>query len=74
MYNQSVFPLKPQTPVLDSYIACGCGCCGGVEPEIQCLSSDDDLQRIIKADIKASKDPGCVAAGCSIGVKYQYCK
>ncbi len=58
-----------------TYVACGCGCCGGVEPQVQCLScaDGDDLQALIKKDQEAKKDPQCAVMGCSTGTKYMYC-
>ncbi|NBD12425.1 hypothetical protein [Corallococcus silvisoli] len=58
-----------------TYVACGCGCCGGTEPKVTCLScaNGDDLQALIEADQKAAKDPQCATAGCSPGTKYVYC-
>ena len=58
-----------------SYIACGCGCCGGVEPEARCLfhAKGDNLRWIMENEKKSSKNPGCAQAGCSFGVKYTYC-
>ena len=58
-----------------AYIACGCGCCGGVQPRRQCLyrSKGDDLQAIVRKDKERAKNPGCALAGCSLGTKYVYC-
>ncbi|MGE6758460.1 hypothetical protein ACQKGO_10640 [Corallococcus interemptor] len=58
-----------------TYVACGCGCCGGVEPQVRCLScaNGDDLQALIEKDQEAKKDPQCASAGCSVGTKYVYC-
>ncbi|RKI14835.1 hypothetical protein D7Y15_14450 [Corallococcus sp. AB030] len=58
-----------------TYVACGCGCCGGVEPEVKCLScaNKDDLQALIQKDQAAQKDPQCSVMGCSTGTKYVYC-
>ena len=57
------------------YLACGCGCCTGAEPEIKCLyhSKGDDLKNIIANDIKFSHSPACPLAGCSIPITYKYC-
>lgn len=57
------------------YVACGCGCCGGLEPGLQCLyhAKGDCLQAIIDQDETAAANPGCAMAGCSFPVKYQYC-
>lgn len=58
-----------------TYVACGCGCCGGVEPQVQCLScaNGDDIQALIEKDKVAKADPQCAYAGCSPGTKYVYC-
>ena len=58
-----------------AYIACDCGCCGGVQPKRQCIyqSRGDDLQQIVQRDKDAAKNPDCARAGCSIGNKYVYC-
>jgi hypothetical protein len=57
-----------------SYIACGCGCCGG-EPKLKCLyrSKEDSMQKIIAADKEVRKTSDCSLAECSIGTKYIYC-
>jgi hypothetical protein len=59
-----------------SYLACGCGCCGGDFPPLErCLyhSKGDDLQKIIDKDRASAKDPICRVAGCSLGVLYSFC-
>jgi len=56
-----------------SYTACGCGCCGGVEPEERCLREKGELERVRAEDRKARKNPDCAMAGCSRGVRYKYC-
>ena len=60
---------------VDSYVACGCGCCGGAEPKVECIyhSNGDDINKIIENDILVSQAEGCRYAGCSQGVKYTYC-
>jgi hypothetical protein len=57
-----------------SYIACGCGCCGG-EPKLKCLyrAKEDSMQKIIAADKEVSETSDCSLAECSIGTKYIYC-
>lgn len=67
-------PARPE-PEPDSYVACGCGCCGGVEPVVKCLyrSKGDDLREIIRADRQRHDSPDCAYAGCSEPVKYVYC-
>ncbi|MBN9682509.1 MULTISPECIES: hypothetical protein [unclassified Corallococcus] len=68
-------PAKAPLDCSATYVACGCGCCGGVEPEVQCLSCSkgDDLQALIQKDEEAKKDPQCAVMGCSPGTKYVYC-
>ncbi|WP_147445376.1 hypothetical protein [Corallococcus aberystwythensis] len=72
--DKATTPKAPQD-CSATYVACGCGCCGGVEPQVQCLScaNGDDLQALIEKDQEAKKDPQCAVAGCSVGTKYVYC-
>ena len=58
-----------------AYIACGCGCCGGVEPRRQCLyrSKGDNLEAIIQKDKEQQKSAICANVGCALGTKYVYC-
>jgi hypothetical protein len=60
---------------IESYTACGCGCCGGVEPTVTCLyhSKGDDIQKIIEDDKKAAQNSLCPQMGCSHPIKYTYC-
>lgn len=62
------------TPIL-SYIACGCGCCGGVEPTTTCLYhlKGEDMQKLIAADKTQKESPTCPTVGCSQPIKYIYC-
>lgn len=57
------------------YVACGCGCCGGIDPgPAQCLDpAKDDLCELIRQDRAAASNPGCAEAGCSFPVRYAYC-
>ena len=59
----------------DSYVACGCGCCGGEEPIEKCLyrSNGDDINKIIEENKIAAKSDSCALMGCSLGTKYTYC-
>lgn len=75
-------PVSPQEtlseqPVADvtEYLACGCGCCGGLEEVVTCLyrSKGDNIQNIMDADKKAAKSPDCALAGCSQPIKFVYC-
>jgi hypothetical protein len=60
---------------LESYVACGCGCCGGKDPIEKCLyrSKGDDINKIIEDDKKVAKSDSCALVGCSLGIKYLYC-
>ena len=60
---------------LQQYVACGCGCCGGIEPIEQCLyhANNDDMNKIIDEDKKLKDNPQCATMGCSSGIKYSYC-
>lgn len=75
-YNQilSTFKFLNQEP--ESYIACGCGCCGGIQlTETRCLykSKGESLAEIIEKDRLANTYDICKVVGCSIGTKYIYC-
>ncbi|MEY4731872.1 MAG: hypothetical protein RL681_818 [Candidatus Parcubacteria bacterium] len=66
------------TPIMtedESYLACGCGCCGDAEPVTQCLyrSRGGDLAAIQKSDEELAASPSCAVAGCSMGTLYKYC-
>lgn len=58
-----------------AYIACSCGCCGGVTPKRQCIyqSRGDDLKAMVQSDRESAKNPQCAKVGCSAGIKYVYC-
>lgn len=71
-----VFEQIPSTfRFIENYTACGCGCCGGVEPTVKCLyhSKGDDIQKIIENDKQAAQNPACPQMGCSHPIKYIYC-
>jgi hypothetical protein len=62
------------TAPAESYLACGCGCCGGVDPgEAVCVGSKAELDEIERNDEQASKEEHCAAAGCSRGTLYKVC-
>ena len=72
MLHNNLSGILPQ----GSYLACGCGCCGGSGTPIkECLyrSKGDDLQKIIEQDEIQKKSPLCNVVGCSRGVEYRYC-
>jgi len=68
-------PSASAAPNGPSYVACGCGCCGGSTPVKKCLfrSKGDDLAKIIAADKRSRANPKCALAGCSLGTEYSYC-
>jgi hypothetical protein len=61
---------------LAEYISCGCGCCGGVEPQDKCVYKilGDSLEKIAAED-KAHRPSArqCALMGCAIGTRYHYC-
>ncbi len=68
-----------ETDEPESYISCGCGCCGFDEPleEIakeECVykSKGESIQDKIDQDKQLSPDL-CVTVGCSSPIKYIYC-
>lgn len=58
------------TTISQTYVACGCGCCGSAEPVKQCLyhSNGDNLEQIINQDKKSRKNSQCALMGCSNGI------
>lgn len=70
-------PAKTPTKEPESYVACGCGCCGmenSVGREV-CIyrSKGESLEKIQKEDEKSRNNPRCATVGCSLGTKYKYC-
>lgn len=66
--------VPPQATTEQSYLACGCGCCGGVEPSKECVDDSTELEQIIAKD-KTQKFSGqCATMGCSAGVEYSICE
>ncbi|MBK8467247.1 MAG: hypothetical protein IPL32_15625 [Chloracidobacterium sp.] len=63
---------KPQKGL--SFIACGCGCCGGTIPMKKCIyrSKGDDIKKLVEED-RIWTGPQCATVGCSPGIKYVYC-
>lgn len=63
----------------ESYLACGCGCCGSNKPleEIaneKCLyrSKGESIQEIINQEKELTPER-CANVGCSMPIKYIYC-
>ncbi|MBU4245849.1 MAG: hypothetical protein ABIF85_00465 [Nanoarchaeota archaeon] len=71
----SVSASSSSSLVNGTFIACGCGCCIGVEPEEKCLyhSKKDSLQKIIEKDKQEAKTMECPMLGCNYPIKYTYC-
>jgi hypothetical protein len=67
---------RSETINQESYLACGCGCCSGVEPRTQCLYADrgESLEEVIARDQATKRDPSCPFSGCSFPVRYEYCE
>lgn len=59
----------------NTYTECGCGCCGGSNPLIKCLdkSLGENLESIKAKDQLQKGNNGCMAVGCSYGIKYAEC-
>lgn len=57
--------------VRETYIACGCGGCGDLEPEVVEVKSKDEFDRLIAQDKEVKSSAICAAAGCSICTEYR---
>lgn len=59
----------------ETYLACGCGCCGNEASEEICLykSKGDSLEEIKQKDQASRQAPACITVGCSLGTLYKYC-
>jgi len=57
------------------FLACGCGCCDGNEPQESCLYKEKGqyIQEIINTDMATKKLVNCDLIGCSQGTLYKYC-
>ena len=69
MFADKPVPVKGEA----SYTACGCGCGGGVQPKVECVGSQSELERIIAEDKLASQSKSCPMMGCSLGKRYTVC-
>lgn len=58
-----------------SHVACGCGCCPGVEPEVRCLyrAKGETLEQARERDRQAAQSAACATMGCSRPVLHLYC-
>jgi hypothetical protein len=59
----------------EPYVACGCGCCQGVNPIDVCVDAahGETMQDISDRDKAAAGSPTCANAGCSVPVRYSCC-
>ncbi len=61
--------------IVETYIACGCGGCGGDKNTIEYLYESDDGKETIDSirlqDKKAASSPDCVLMGCSRCTEYR---
>lgn len=59
-----------------TYDVCGCGCCGGVQPNPGCYYPEhgDDLVAIKAKDQAAGMSSTCAQAGCAIGTHLACCE
>ena len=59
----------------ESYLSCGCGCCGGAEPQEKCLFREqgDSLEDKRESDRRLGESNACDLMGCSLGTKYVFC-
>lgn len=62
---------EPESP---SYIACGCGCCRGVEPREVCVANEEELAEKSAEDKLAAAAESCAYAGCAAGTIYRICE
>ncbi|OGK12675.1 hypothetical protein A3C98_05265 [Candidatus Roizmanbacteria bacterium RIFCSPHIGHO2_02_FULL_37_15] len=70
---------KKVTQEAQSYISCGCGCCGFDKPlaeiaKVECLYKlkGESIEEKIEQDKKLTPEQ-CAAVGCSFPIKYVYC-
>jgi hypothetical protein len=66
---------RPSALCSGSYLACGCGCCGGTSPALACYypSAGDTLDAIIATDRAAASSSNCAFVGCTQGQSYLCC-
>ncbi|OGD11062.1 hypothetical protein A2576_02840 [Candidatus Amesbacteria bacterium RIFOXYD1_FULL_47_9] len=59
----------------ETYVVCGCGCCGGSEGGgvAGCVYSKTEFDEIVSRDRRARGADICKYVGCSAGTKYRLC-
>jgi hypothetical protein len=78
--TQTTVPQQTTTTMTkESYISCGCGCCGFDKPleevtKVECLNklAGERIEDKMAKDANLSAEY-CATAGCSLPVKYMYC-
>src|SRR5258705_2473506 len=74
--NGKAISKRRELAKLPTYTACGCGCCGGLKPQVKCLyrSKGDDIQKIIEADKETASNTKLFAVAVwSFPLQYKYC-
>lgn len=66
-------PFSLSTSPAGGYLACGCGCCGGIEPVKRCLPDIGSLEAAKEKDRELAYSKDCMMIGCSRGVIYRIC-
>lgn len=72
---ESIIDEEIENSNIESYTACGCGCCSDMSPKAECLyhSKGDDIKKIIEQDMLKAQSSDCAVMGCSLPVVYSYC-
>lgn len=65
-------PLEPAYDGPEALL-CGCGCCSGAPSAVRCVATEAALRREVAADERVRRQPGCRAAGCSVGTRLRVC-
>ena len=56
----------------ETYLACGCGGCGGQTPEVVEIKDKDEFDRLVADDKRVKDSADCAMAGCSICTEYRF--
>lgn len=66
---------SPAAACTGEYTACGCGCCGGVQPTLQCYypSLGETIAAITAQDQATKNATNCESAGCGMGIRHLCC-
>ena len=75
-----VLTVYSQYNIKDSYLACGCGGCGGLEPRIEYVKSRAEFEELVKVeeeldrkmrDPESSRAKLCAVMGCGRCIEYR---